>query len=86
MDTKKIHSLHIEETKLSIGGIEKVLSSNDKLIAVKLPSKMLTIDGTDFNIDKLDLEEGKLIATGHIKEIRYSNAAEKQAFFKKLFK
>ncbi len=86
MDTKKLHSLHIEETKLSIGGIEKIISSNDKLIAVKLSSKMLTVAGTDFNIDKLDLEEGKLIASGHVRDIKYASAAEKQAFIKKLFK
>lgn len=83
---KRLHSLNIDEDKLSINGIECVENSNNKLIVVRLSGRALIINGDDFNITHLDLEAGQLKATGKVRELKYTASHEKQAFFKRIFK
>ncbi|MEG1613375.1 MAG: hypothetical protein RR357_04340 [Clostridia bacterium] len=83
---KRQHSLLIEEGKLNVLGIVRIDSSNDKIIVMQLSDKTLSIFGDSFNIDLLDLEAGKLTASGNVKEAKYSSAHEKQALMKRLFK
>lgn len=83
---RRLHSLNIDEDKLSINGIECVENSNNKLIIVRLSGRSLIINGDDFNITNLDLEAGILKAIGRVREIKYTASHEKQAFLKRIFK
>lgn len=78
--------LELASNRIFIGGIKAVISSSDKLIAVKLQNRKLTLEGQDFNVDKLSVEEGTLNATGKVNCVRYSAFTDKQSFFRRLVK
>jgi YabP family. len=86
MEKQKNHSLLLEDGRLSVTGVMKVTGSNGRELTLELSSARLIIRGDGFNVDSLDLEVGRLSASGNIKEIKYLSAHEKQAVFKRLFK
>lgn len=86
MEKIKNHSLLIENGRITLTGVVKALGSNDREISVELSGTRLIIEGSEINIDTLDLEAGRLSASGTVKTVKYLAAHEKQALLKRLFK
>jgi hypothetical protein len=84
--TKKQHSLLVEDNKIQILGIISIKQSDEKVLSVKLTDRTLTITGDGLNITKLDLEEGKLCADGKTQTTKYSNGGLREPLLKRLFK
>ena len=85
MENSKAHSLNLEEQKkLTLTGILNVESFNEKEICLKLSNNMLTILGSNLNVEKLNVEDGLLTVIGEINTIKYSGA--KQNIIKRIFK
>ena len=83
----KIHSVNLyNREKITVAGAEKVLSSTEKEIAIKLKDSYMFITGKDLIIIKLVPEEEELVAEGNISGIRYENKVTKKSFFGRVFK
>lgn len=83
---KRKHALTLDDGKISVSGVEGVDSSNAKILIIQVTDKTLTVTGDDFAIEKLDLDEGRLVAAGKVSALKYSSAHEKADFLKRLFK
>ncbi|MBE5735389.1 MAG: hypothetical protein E7361_02970 [Clostridiales bacterium] len=70
---------------LILTGISEVISTNDKLLLLKLSNTKLTITGQNINIAKLVIDTGELEATGQFDSIVYSNQIKKN-IFSRIFK
>ena len=68
---------------IEISGITKMLSSNDSLIAMMIKNTKLNVLGKELHIEKLDVENGVLVAKGTIDNVKYCGS---DGFFKKVFK
>ena len=86
--TTRPHTLTIEmRQRAVINGVEELDSFHEEMIAVYTNSGMLTIEGNDLHIDRLNLEEGQLIVSGEILGAMYSEEAEpKVGLFSRLLK
>lgn len=84
-ETKRIHTLSIAK-KITISGVINVESFDEKCVLLQLSENLLTISGENFLIDNFSIEEGNLVISGEVREIRYSKTREKTNFFKKLIK
>ena len=81
------HTLNIEDRKLlSLTGITKVLSSDDKQIILDSVSGRLKILGSSLSIGKLNVDTGELSLLGHINLLEYKDIKNKGDFFSSLFK
>lgn len=68
---------------ISISGITKMLSSNDSTIIMLIKTTKLVVNGKDLHIEKLDVENGLMEASGTIDCIKYSGS---EGFVKRIFK
>lgn len=83
--TSRPHSLSLENRKkIVMTGIESVESFNEKEIFLKLSDGVLSITGSNLNVEKLNVEDGNLTVLGEINGIKYS--AKKASFIGKIFK
>lgn len=71
-------------TKVSLTGVNKVISSNAKCILLDTVNGKTQIDGENLHIDKLSVEEGLFDASGVINSVKYIGKSEN--LFKRLFK
>ncbi len=71
-------------SSISVTGVSKVISSNDKAILLDTVNGKLHIDGEGLQIDKLNVEEGAFTAIGTINGAKYMGKSE--GFLKRLFK
>lgn len=69
-----------------MSGVVSVPVFNERTIEVVLSENVLTVLGDNLNIETLNLESGSLVATGKIRELKYSHAREKLSFIKRIFK
>ena len=69
--------------KISISGISKMLSSNETCINMLIKTTKLIITGKDLHIEKLDVENGYLEASGTIDAVKYSG---NDGIIKRIFK
>ncbi|WMJ76758.1 MULTISPECIES: sporulation protein YabP [unclassified Sedimentibacter] len=90
MDEKAVQSLTLENKEiLSVTGVENVDNFNDEVVVLITNKGKLTIKGEKLNINKLNVDEGKLIVKGVINSLVYSEyegQREKVSLVKKLFK
>ncbi len=84
-EIKRKHSICISD-KITISGIESVVTLQEKEVEVKLSNRFLTITGFGFTPIHLDIDQGNLILAGEVLTLKYSSKADKESFFKKLFK
>ena len=78
-----------QKNKASISGVEDVESFDEETVIVYTTMGTLTLKGSEFRINKLNVECGELVVEGEIDGLEYSdrNAHEKSGgFFSKLFK
>lgn len=85
---KKLNSgsVIIDGGKVTLSGVTRVLHNNNKTIAVKQGDRTLTLTGDDFNVTELNVESGRLTASGNVRELKYTSSADAGGFIKKLFK
>lgn len=73
--------------KLSISGVNDVLSFDDELVMVETELGLLTIKGNNLRINKLSIDTSEVIVEGEIIYLSYNNSKkEDYNFFGKLFK
>ena len=70
--------------KISITGVNKVISSNSSSFILDTSNGKMLVDGENLHIDKLSVEEGVFEASGVINAMKY--AEKNEGLFKRLFK
>ena len=84
-ELKRKHTLSIAE-KITVSGIENVITISEKMVELKLPDRFLTLSGFGFTPIHIDIEQGNVVLTGDVISLKYSGKADKESFIKKLFK
>ena len=75
--------------KLSVSGVNDVLSFDDQVVMVDTELGLLTVKGENIRINKLSLDTAEVIIEGEISSLAYSqNKQEKNAgtILSKIFK
>ena len=87
MDSGHIVNIDNRE-RISVTEVADIESFNDEAILLILKSGGLLIKGQGLHIQKLDLEEGRVLITGSIGSAVYTEKKDKQekGFLKKIFK
>lgn len=80
---KAPHTLCLENrSKLSLTGIEDVISFDENGLLLQTSQGTLTVDGTDIHIVVLSVEKGELVVEGHVCGLYYvDRSAKKSGFF-----
>ncbi len=83
------HIVNMENrNRTTITEVSDVESFDEEAITVILKSGAIYIKGKELHIQKLDLQEGKVIIAGQVNSFAYSDKKEKQekGFLKKMLK
>lgn len=75
--------------KLSISGVNDVLSFDDQIVMVDTELGLLTVKGEDIRINKLSLDTAEVIIEGEISSLSYSNNKQEKntsTLLSKIFK
>ena len=75
--------------KLTLTGVEEVISFDDEKILLNTKLGFLTIKGSELKMNKLDVQNGDVIIVGNVASIVYSSKEikkEKESILSKLFK
>lgn len=75
--------------KLTLTGVEEVISFDDEKILLNTKLGFLTIKGSELKMNKLDVQNGDVIIVGNTASIVYSSKEvkkEKESIISKLFK
>ena len=89
--TNVIQNLILENRKkLSISGVNDVLSFDDQVVMIETELGLLTVKGENIRINKLSIDTSEVIVEGEISILSYSDKEqEKQksgGFISKIFK
>ncbi len=75
-----IQNLILENRKkLSISGVEDVLSFDDQIVILETSLGMLTVKGEDLRINKLSIDTTEVIIEGEMNSFNYSEKQDKKA-------
>ncbi len=73
MNTNVIQNLVLENrNKLSISGVQDVLSFDDQIVIVETDLGLLTVKGENLRINKLSIDTSEVIIEGEISSLAYS--------------
>ena len=90
VNTNIVQNLVLENRgKLSVSGVNDVLSFDDQVVMVDTELGLLTVKGENIRINKLSLDTAEVIIEGEISSLAYSqNKQEKNAgtILSKIFK
>lgn len=90
VNTNIIQNLILENrSKLSVSGVNDVLSFDDQVVIVDTELGLLTIKGENIRINKLSLDTSEVVVEGEITSLSYSqNKQEKSSgtLLSKIFK
>lgn len=88
--TGVIQNLILENRqKLSISGVNDVLSFDDQVVMVDTELGLLTVKGENLKINKLSIDTSEVIVEGDINYLSYSEKSgekEKTSLISKIFK
>lgn len=70
--------------KITINGVEKLISIKDELLQVQTSEGVLIVNGSGLQIEKLDLDASMLVVDGNIDGMKF--AGVKEPFLKRIFK
>ncbi len=84
-NVKKPHSLVIK-SDTTVTGVTQVIEIGEKEVKVEVGERTLLLVGSRFNAEKLSLEEGILVLSGEVAQLKYADKAEAKSFLKRLFK
>lgn len=83
---EKKHTVYINGDKTDITGVEGVITYNDTEIVLKLEQSILTIQGTNLELENLSVENKTTTVKGNIQGLKYKKSAPKISFIKRLTK
>lgn len=91
MSTGVIQNLILENRgKLSISGVNDVLSFDDQVVMVETELGLLTVKGDNLRINKLSIDTSEVIVEGEISYLAYSDKDKEQgkgtSLMSKIFK
>ena len=90
MNTNIVQNLILENRgKLSVSGVNDVLSFDDQIVVVDTELGLLTVKGENLRINKLSLDTAEVIVEGEISSLAYSpNKQDKSSgtLLSKIFK
>ena len=67
--------------RLSLSGVREVMSFDESMVVLSTPCGVLSVDGENIHISRLDLEIGECDLAGTITGLFYSKARGKGRFF-----
>ena len=83
----KTHNIEINDRKIiKVNGVEKVKNINTNIFVGKVAGSMLTIQGNNLELTKLDLDSGEIEIVGLFNSLKYSGATQKLSLIKRIFK
>ena len=82
---KPHHVIMEDRTKLSVTGVEDVISFDENEIITRTGQGNLIIRGTGLHIGKLTLDSGEVSVDGLVRELCYEEPAPMGGFWSKLF-
>ena len=90
-NTSIIQNLILENrNKLSISGVNDVLSFDDQIVIIDTELGLLTVKGENLRINKLSIDTSEVIVEGEISSLSYSDKEHEHAknggFISKIFK
>lgn len=86
INQQKSHSLSLDDRKsLSVSGVEKVESFDEREIVMLTQGGNLIIRGSDMHMGRLDLQSGEATVTGLICELCYEETAHSSSLWSKIF-
>ena len=90
MNTNIVQNLILENRgKLSVSGVNDVLSFDDQIVVVDTELGLLTVKGENLRINKLSLDTAEVMVEGEISSLAYSpNKQDKSSgtLLSKIFK
>lgn len=90
INTNIIQNLVLENRgKLSVSGVNDVLSFDDQIVAVDTQLGLLTVKGENIRINKLSLDTAEVIIEGEISSLIYSQSKQEKSsgtLLSKIFK
>ena len=87
-NVKRIHNVLIYgRKKAELSGIENVISFDENSVVLETCEGILSIDGSDLNISKLDTANGEVFLEGTIDSVFYPSDEKKESkgIFKRIF-
>lgn len=82
----KISRAVIENRKtLSLLGIENIISFDESLVVLDSLDTVVTVDGSDLQIVKMDVDSGEIIVSGQINGLVYSDKKSRPKRFGGIF-
>ena len=82
---RKAHSLVIK-SETTITGVTQVISLEEKEVRVAIGDRQLLLVGVGFGAERLSIEEGVLVLSGEVREVKYALKQEAKGLLKRLFK
>ena len=80
------HAISLQDRrKLTVSGVEDVESFDENAIVLQTAGGFLVLRGSALHIDRLSIEGGELLVTGHIDSLVYEEPAVKGGFFARIF-
>ncbi len=90
MEEERNHKVVLENReRLTVSAARDVESFDDERVVVVTDMGTMTVNGGNFHISKLNVDDGQLVIEGEIDEIQYSDtvASDKSGgLFSRLFK
>ena len=85
------HSIMLENReKLSISGVEHVISFNSETVKLETVAGALAVKGGELDVNKLNIEDGNISISGIIYSLNYSDkhgmGGKGSGFLSKMFK
>jgi len=83
------HSIYLEDRKkLTVTDVTDIENFNEEAILINLSGGSLAVKGQGLHIQRLDLDEGKVIITGFVNSAVYTEKKDRQdkGFLKKILK
>ncbi len=74
-----------ERSKLTVTGVEEVVSFDEERIVMRTVLGELTVTGSDLHIGRLSLDTGELDVDGLVNELSYAEHEVSGGFWSRLF-
>lgn len=80
------HSIKYESGRIFITGVLNVDSFDEKEAELRLHGSSLTIRGSDFKMEEMEVKSGIMCIEGRLNSLNYHEKMEKMSLVKRLFK
>ena len=84
-EIQTLHAHHVVNmtdcARLSLCGVREVTSFDESLVVLTTLCGILSVEGENLHVSRLDLEKGECDITGQITALLYTKARERLGFF-----